>query len=179
MESAVSFALLRPAGFANFTGRGEARTAFLWGGEGWGGASIPDRNVPMSSVSVIWQYLQNHMSNVMICQCKVSNFMAYECHGVSMFQCHQYQLVIWLTGPSESYVKCHDMSMLNVKFYGIWMSWCIDVKCQISYQCQMSCNDISMSNVMSCHINVKYQMSLIVMACQMLMSNAKFQTYKV
>ena len=37
IESAVSFALLRPAGFDNFTGRGGARPAFC--GAGRGGAA--------------------------------------------------------------------------------------------------------------------------------------------
>ena len=46
MESAVSFAPLRPADFVNFAGRGGARPAFRGagqpvfprGGAGWGGA---------------------------------------------------------------------------------------------------------------------------------------------
>ena len=49
VESAVSFAPLRPAGFVNFTGRGGARTAFCGAGQPVfrgagrvrGGATIP------------------------------------------------------------------------------------------------------------------------------------------
>ena len=49
MESAVSYALLHPAGFVNVTGRGSALLAFrrtgqpvfLRGGVGWGGRTIP------------------------------------------------------------------------------------------------------------------------------------------
>ena len=41
MESAVSFAPLRPAGFVNFTGRGGARTVFCGAGRvGVGGPSL-------------------------------------------------------------------------------------------------------------------------------------------
>ena len=50
MESAVSFAPLRPAGFVNFAGRGGAGQGLLFAGRGSlffrgagrGGASIPD-----------------------------------------------------------------------------------------------------------------------------------------
>ena len=46
MESAVSFAPLRPADFVNFAGRGGAGRGSLFsagrGGAGRGGASIPD-----------------------------------------------------------------------------------------------------------------------------------------
>ena len=45
MESALSFAPLRPADFVNFAGRGGARPAFCGAGQPVflrGGASIPD-----------------------------------------------------------------------------------------------------------------------------------------
>ena len=57
MESAVSFAPLRPADFVNFAGRGGARPAFRGAGQPVfprGGASIPDTHTRVDNVCFVF-----------------------------------------------------------------------------------------------------------------------------
>ena len=56
MQSALSFAPLRPVGFVNFHGAGRGKACFLQGGAGWGGATIP------ASCACLLQYVHTSCS---------------------------------------------------------------------------------------------------------------------